>query len=216
MYQFNLPRDINTSRINRIEDAGISIKNLQDNMIALSDEFNRVIDQLSSSLVFASTPLSSFRKMSSMGVPNLAAHGGVLASDSTPALEPINGATNGCQRIKWIAGNTNQIGVTIPLDPDLSREFDIKIYFRIASSGITNAVGFTIAAWFGSSDTALSFTSTTNQTTSYLDVEISIPSSDIERDSRTLSLGLTPVTHATDALYLIGFRMIGIRARSLT
>lgn len=147
-------------------------------------------------------PLNCWRESTNFNVGNIAANGGVLASDTTPILSAINGATDGCQRIQWAASNNDQIVQSIVLPDDLVRTQDITFNARIASGGTTNAVGFTLASYFDEGDTAVADASGTNQTVTYANVIATIAAADIPATARTLTIGLTPVAHTTDTLNL--------------
>lgn len=151
---------------------------------------------------FVPVPLQALREVSSMAVGNIVANGGVLASDTTPILQPINGATDGCQVVAWAAGNADPVAVSIPLPPDLDDTADLVLHTRIASAGTTNAVGFTVDSWFNEGDTKVTDTSQTNQTATYAEKLTTIAAADVPAGAQTLTVSLTPVTHATDAMYL--------------
>ncbi len=151
---------------------------------------------------FINVPLLGLREASAFDVGAITANGGVLASDTTPVLEAINGATDGCQRVNWVAGNADQVIFQIALPPDLDTSADIVLHARIASASTTDAVGFTVDSFFNEGDTKVVDTSETNQTATYAEKITTIAASDVPSGAQTLTVGLTPVTHATDALYL--------------
>lgn len=153
---------------------------------------------------FIPIPLTSLREATNFDVSNIAANGGLLASDTTPILSAINDATDGCQRVTWAAGNNDQVIFQTPLPPNLDVTKDIVIHFRIASGGTTNAVGFTLASFFNEGDTSIADTSTTNQTTSYAEKIATIAAADVPAGAQTLTVGLTPVAHTTDTMNLTG------------
>lgn len=145
-------------------------------------------------------PLNVWREASTFDVGNTAANGGILASDTTPVLDAINGGTDGCQRLLWAATNTDQIVANFVLPPDLDEASDLVLHCRIASGGTTDAVGFTVETFFNEGDTKVSDTTTTNQTTSYTEVTATIAAADVPAGAQTVTIGLTPVAHGTDTL----------------
>ncbi len=159
-------------------------------------------DKIADSPGFIPIPLMSLRETSSLDVGNLAAHGGILASDSTPILEAINAATDGAQRVHWAAGNNDQVTFQTALPPDFDASKDLELHARLASGGTTDAVALTLASYFGEADTAVADTSASNQTTTFAEKIATIAAVDIPDDPQTFTCGLTPVTHATDAMYL--------------
>jgi len=174
------------------------------NALALSANEQRDLANLLAGKGYIPLPLNSFREATAFDVANIVANGGVLASDTTPLLEGINGATDGCQRLVWAASNGDQIVTSFSLPKDLDAGQPLKLYFTIASGGTTNAVGFTLATFFDEGDTSVADTSGTNQTVTYTEVTATIAASDIPTGARNMTLGLTPVAHTTDTLILTG------------
>jgi hypothetical protein len=147
-------------------------------------------------------PLTSLREASSLNVLNIAGNGGVLASDTTPVLSAINGATDGCQRVTWASSNNDQVIFQVIVPTDLDDTADLKLYTRIASGGTTNAVGFAVKTFFDEGSTAVDDTSATNQTTTYANKLTTIDKADVPAGATTLTIGLTPAAHTTDTLNL--------------
>jgi len=149
-----------------------------------------------------SVPLTSLRETTNFNVGNIAANGGVLASDTSPILSAINGATDGCQMLTWAANNNDQVIFQTALSPDLDDTADVVVHFRTKSEGVTDAVGFTVDSFFNEGDTKVVDTSTTNQTASWAEKIATIGNADVPSGAQTLTVGLTPVAHTTDKMYL--------------
>jgi hypothetical protein len=147
-------------------------------------------------------PLANFKETTNFDVGNIAANGGVLASDTTPILEAINAATDGCQRFAWAASNNDQVTVQAILPPDIDVTADIVFHCRIASESTTDAVGFTVDWFINEGDTKVVDTTTTNQTATYAEKTATLGNADIDAGSQTITIGLTPVAHTTDAMYM--------------
>jgi hypothetical protein len=147
-------------------------------------------------------PLTALREASSLNVLNIAGNGGVLASDTTPVLSAINGATDGCQRLRWASSNNDQVIFPVIGPEDLDDTADLKLYTRIASGGTTNAVGFTVKTFFDEGSAAVDDTSATNQTVTYANALTTIDKADVPAGAKTLTIGLTPAAHTTDTLDL--------------
>ncbi len=147
-------------------------------------------------------PLPILREVSTMAVGNIAAIGGLLASDTTPILGPINGATAGCQRVSWASSNNDVVMFQVSLPDNLDDTLDITLGARIASGGTTNAVGFTVTSYFGETGAAVSDTTGTNQTATYSTVTATIAAADVPAGARTMTVTLTPVAHTTDTCNL--------------
>lgn len=165
---------------------------------ALAEIYQHILSAQS----FIPLSLMQFREATAFDVSNIAANGGILASDTTPVLDAINAATDGAQRLLWASSNNDQVITQIALPPDLDVAKDIVVHLRIVSGGTTNAVGFTLASFFNEGDSSIADTSGTNQTTTYAEVIATIAAADIPAGAQTLSLGLTPVAHTTDTLAL--------------
>jgi len=151
---------------------------------------------------FIPVPLTALREVVSNDVPNAAEHGGTLAKDTTPILEFISGDTDSCLRLNWAASNADPVMFQVPIPPDLDEAQDITLHCRIASAGTTNAVGFDVDSYFNEGDTKVEDATQTNQTATYADKTATIAAADIPAGAATLTCELTPVAHATDALYL--------------
>ena len=147
-------------------------------------------------------PLANFKETTNFDVGNIAANGGVLASDSTPILEAINAATDGCQRFSWVLDDVDQITIQAIIPPDIDVSADIVFHCRIASEDTTDAVGFTVDWFINEGDTKVVDTTTTNQTATYAEKVATLGNADIPAGSQTITIGLTPVAHGTDAMYM--------------
>lgn len=161
-----------------------------------------IYQDLLSAQRFIPVSLMQLREASTMDVGAIAANGGVLASDTTPVMEAINAATDGCQRLNWVAGNTDQVIFQVPLPPDFNAGADLVLHIRAAMSDTNNTPTFGVDSWFNEGDTKVSDTSGAVTGTSYAEYTATIAHADIPAGAQTLSVGLTPAAHANDALYL--------------
>jgi hypothetical protein len=151
---------------------------------------------------FVPIKLTDLREVGTMAVGNIAAACGVLGSDTTPLLKPINGATDGCQNVEWVETGVDPVMFQVALPPDLDDDADLVIHHRIKSAGTTDAVGFTVDSWFNEGDTKVTDTSETNQTATWAEKITTIAAADVPAGAQTLTVSLTPVAHTTDHLYL--------------
>jgi hypothetical protein len=170
--------------------------------IDLDSQLQEVGQHIVSAQKFIPIPLHTLRETTNFDVSNIAANGGILASDTTPIMDAINAATNGCQRLLWASSNNDQVVFQVPLPPDLDASSDLVIHTRIVSGGTTNAVGFTVDSFFNEGDTKVVDTSETNQTTTWAEKITTIAAADVPSGAQTLTVGLTPVAHTTDTLAL--------------
>jgi hypothetical protein len=149
-------------------------------------------------------PLSSFRGVSATGdVGDVAAIGGVLASDTTPIFDAV--ATSNEHEILWATGDVAPIGVSIALPRDFDDTADATLDLEVAS-GSTNAASIVCAsAWSaGAAGTEVSDAADDAATKSATPhrVSVTIAHADIPAGARRVTFRLTPPTHATDAISL--------------
>ncbi len=181
-------------------------KNYRSDIKGLIDELN------DNRTYFHAVPLATLRETTNMDVGNIAANGGLLASDSTPILEAVNGATDGCQRVAWAATNVDQVMFQVPLPPDFDVSSDLEIHIRGLMGGATDTTTSLVsAAYFNEGDTAVADTGSTDFTAAASEVIITIANADIPTGAQTLSIGLTPEAHGTDALYVTAVWLEGER-----
>jgi hypothetical protein len=184
---------------------GASIIGIEDDgsftaKIDVEEALQELYQHLFSVQSYLGMPLNSFREATNFDVGNIAANGGILASDTTPILDAINAATDGCQRMLWASSNVDQVVVSLPLPPDLDPAKDVVLHSRIVSGGTTDAVGFTVDTFFNEGDTKVIDTTATNQTTTYDEVVATIAAADIPAGAQTITIGLTPIAHGTDTM----------------
>ncbi len=151
-------------------------------------------------------PLTSFLEATSGDVGNLTAHGGKLASDSTPALSG-SGSTV-AQQLSWAAGNTDQIVYSCALPDDFDGRDDVIVELLV-SSGTTDPATFTVASnWDGAaSDVSDTVTDDAKSATAHR-ITARISAGDIPDSPAFVSVALTPAAHATDAIVLLGARLL--------
>ena len=149
-------------------------------------------------------PLFSWREATNMDVGNIAANGGILASDTTPILEAINAATDGQQRINWASSNSDPIINQVILPPDLDASADIVVHFYAAMAGATDTPTITVDSFFGVGDTRVVDASGAITGATAAEYTATIAAADVPSNSIPLTLELTPGAHTTDALFLMG------------
>ena len=186
-----------------IPAADISISDANGNIDATNVDtaLDELAQHLRSSQAFLPLPLESWREIASDDIQNLAAHGGILAKDSTPILEYTNGDTDSCFRLNWAASDSNPIAIQIPLPPDLNTGAAIVLHFRAKMSGATDTPAIDIDSYFNEGDTKVSDSSAA-LTSSYAETTISIAAGDIPSGAQTLTIEFTPQAHTTDAIYV--------------
>jgi hypothetical protein len=149
-------------------------------------------------------PLHGFREATSGDVSNIAANGGILASDTTPVMSGT--ASTVSQQLSWAASNVDQILCQLPLPEEFDGREDVLIELWV-NSGTTDAASFSVLTnWDGAAaditDTATgSASATTHKTTAR------ISAADIPDSPSFVSVALVPATHGTNAIVLVNARM---------
>ena len=150
-----------------------------------------------------STVLTGLREIVGNNIPSGASNGGVLALDTTPVLEFINGDTDSCLRVNWVAGNQDPVVFQVSLPSDLDTNGDVEIHLRVASESTTDVAGFNADSYFNEGDTKVEDSaSQTSASATYEELTITIDNTDVPSDAQTLTVELTPQAHTTDDMYL--------------
>ena len=149
--------------------------------------------------------LHQFREVDANGdVANIAANGGILASDTTPILRGDAAETT---EISWATGNADPIStqITLPNDFDgtANATLDLWVY-----SGSTNAASFTVeTGWDGGALVSDTADDTSTKSAIAHKITATIAAADVPDAPSYLTIALTPPTHATDAIQLLGARL---------
>lgn len=153
--------------------------------------------------------VNDFREVTSGGdVGNIAANGGILASDTTPILRGDAAET---QEIVWAAANADIIAaqLTLPNDIDGSQPVTIDLFVLTdnAGGGGIEAATFTVeTCWDGAAVVSDTATDTTPAVTVHK-VTATVAAADVPNRPSVLTLMLTPGTHANDPIALLGARI---------
>ncbi len=149
--------------------------------------------------------LYSLREVNATGdVANIAGNGGILASDTTPIMR--GDAANSAE-VVWVTGDVDPVGFQISLpttaDGTVAAYLDLEVY-----SGTTNAATMGVASsWNGAAEVTDSASDVgTNSATAHT-ITATIAAADIPDAPTRVTFRLTPPTHATDAIGLVGARL---------
>lgn len=146
-------------------------------------------------------PITSLRLIAANAIPNIAANGGDLASDSAPSLARVNGATDKALRVVWAAASVVEVQAQFQLPPDLddTAPMTVKMMARMAGATDTPTIAVGYFEGVGDADAggATAALSAAIQTLSR-----TIASADVGAAPNFASLTLTPGAHGTDALWL--------------
>lgn len=147
---------------------------------------------------FIDIPLDRWRETSSNDIINATGNGGILATDTTPTLEYVNADTDSQLRILWAAGNSDAIALQLTLPTDLDRTQSIVFSFN-GVGGAADSAALTLDVFFDSGDTKVE-TSTLGWSATQATRTATVTASDIPSTALTMSVELTPATHATDTM----------------
>lgn len=150
--------------------------------------------------------LGDWRIVSATGdVGDIAAIGGVLASNSDPIL--LGEATTNSWAISWAANSVVPIGVEVSIPADLDDTADVTLTLSV-SSGTTNAATMGVASsWDGGSEiTDSADDSSTKSATRHL-ITATIAAADIPASATHLTLRLTPPAHSTNGILLFAAKL---------
>lgn len=173
----------------------------------VEDALQEIYQHLKSIQGFIPIPLTSFRELAAGVIPNGAAHGGVLASDTTPILTCI--ADGDALRISWAANNADQIAASIMLPPDIDVTADLVVHMLCSkSANVNDTVHMDGEAYFGESDTdcfpAAGASNLLVQAKGEYTATIPLAALPDSQTNYNMTLVLMPEAHASDAVYLHG------------
>jgi hypothetical protein len=156
--------------------------------------------------VWVPLPLGDLREVAANAIQNIAANGGILASDTTPVLERVNGATDKALRVRWVAGNVDEcIWGAIPLPPAAEAANVANVHTWFEKDANANTVTCDVQAFLGKGDTEMGApTSTIGQTLAKYVTTLAAADMAAFGASSFLNLALVPSAHAGDALHLYG------------
>jgi len=148
-------------------------------------------------------PLSGLREIIGNEIPNAAATGGLLASDTTPTYERVSGATDKAIRVNWIGGNVDEVQfppVPMPHDLDAGADLTIHLLAKMDAGGDTPTIEVEVFDAIG--DTEMGGpTAALSSTLAELTVII-VAANISGHPLGFLNISLIPGTHATQAVEL--------------
>jgi len=145
-------------------------------------------------------PLGAWREVTSGGdVGNVAAIGGVLASDTAPILR---GDSNNSWEISWATGNVDPIGVQVPIPYDLDDTANVTLHLAVYSGSSDAATMGVASSWDGGSEVTDSADDSGTKSATRHVITATIAAADVPASASHVTLRLTPPTHATNAIQL--------------
>lgn len=152
---------------------------------------------------FIPLPLQNWREVATNATQNLAAHGGILASDSTPILQRVNGATDKQLRLNWAASNNDEIvygGIAYP--PDLDDAAEVTVHLLAAMAGATDTPLVAVSFFEGVGDSNAGGNTAAVTGTTMAEYSVTIAAGNVGAHPNVAAVGLVPAAHTTDALYV--------------
>ncbi len=148
--------------------------------------------------------ITALREIASNDIQALAAHGGLLASDSDPALARANGATDKALRVVWdTAADTDEVQFPpIGLPPDFDTGSDFTIHLLAAMEGATDTPTIDVQVFNNVGDTEMGGATAAVTGTSLAEYSVTIANANIAALPGVVNVALVPGAHTTDDLYL--------------
>lgn len=145
-------------------------------------------------------PLHDLRLMTSgSDVGNIAAIGGVGASDTAPILR---GDANGSQEWSWVANGVVAVGGEMPLPSNFDGSRDVVFQFDVYS-GTTDAATLALAtSWDGGTAVSDSASDAATKSATRHQITATVDKADVPDSAKTVSFLITPPAHATNAIQL--------------
>jgi hypothetical protein len=173
----------------------------------------RQMNSATSRTGFIHLPLSLWREVSSNDIPAISdgplasdpdGFGGLLAKNTTPNYEVVNGDTDGQLRLEFAANNVTPIIQSFVLPPDFDTASDMLVYFRGESAGTTNVTTvFSLDTYFNEGDTKLE-DDTSAFTAAVVNAFATVAEADIPSDAKVCTIEATLGAHANDSIYIYG------------
>lgn len=151
---------------------------------------------------FIPISLTLVREITANDIPNGAGNGGLLASDTTPTLARVNGATDQKLRITWAASGADPIAFDFQYPPDIDAASDLTICILAAMEGATDTPVIGVAYFEGVGDADAGGNTLAVTGTVVAEYTRAIAAADVGVHPNAASVMLTPAAHTTDALYI--------------
>lgn len=149
--------------------------------------------------------INDWREVTSGGDEgNIAANGGILASDTTPILR---GDAAESAEISWATGNADIIGTSIMLPADFDGSVDALLELSVYS-GATDAATFGVeTSWDGGTVVVDSADDAATKSATAHTISATIAAADVPDGAVRVTIELTPPAHAADTIQLLGARL---------
>jgi hypothetical protein len=147
--------------------------------------------------------IGDWREVASNDIINTAGDAGVLATDTTPAYQFVNGDTDSAHELRWAAANVDPITrqFLVPRDYDEAGNWSFKVLAKMGGAADTPVLS--LDTFFDLGDTKLEDDVPAITGTTLAVYTATIAAADIPASAYTCSIELTPAAHGTDALVVM-------------
>lgn len=149
--------------------------------------------------------ITSLREIATNDIQALAAHGGLLASDSDPSLSRVNGATDKALRVVWDTSNdTDEVQFPpVAMPPDLDASSDLTIHLLMAMESTNDTPTVDVQVFDGTGDTEMGGATGAVTGATIAEYTVTIANANVSGNpTGFLNIALVPGAHTNDALYL--------------
>ena len=155
---------------------------------------------------FIGLPIGAMREIATNDIQNLAAVGGILASDSAPSLARVNGATDKALRVAWAATVVAEAQFQpVAMPPDFDETQAATVHLVMAMAGATDTPLVDVQVFDGVGDTEMGGNTAAVTGTAVAEYSVTIAAANLSgHPTGFLNVSLVPAAHGTDALYLYG------------
>ena len=153
---------------------------------------------------FIPLSLADAREVSSNASINAAGNGGLLASDTTPIYERVNGATDKQVRLRWAASNVDELQWSFPYPPDLDDAGTVVVHMLAAMGGATDTPTVTVGYFEGVGDTDAGGATAAVTGTTVARYSCTIAAADVGAYPNMATVAIVPGAHTTDTFLLYG------------
>ena len=132
--------------------------------------------------------------------------GGILAKDTTPILERVNGATDKAIRVKWAASNSDEVQFPpIAMPPDLDEASDVTVHLLTLMGGATDTPAIDVQVFDATGDTEMGGNTPALAPTTIAESVVTLLAANIAgHPLGFLNIALIPGAHTTDTVELYG------------
>jgi hypothetical protein len=208
------PNDsIGASLLSVADGAGASLVGIEDDgsftaQVNVEEALQEIYQHLLTGKANIPISLTDLREVDTSGdVSNIAANGGLLASDTTPIFR---GDSAESWELAWAASNSDIVAFQTSLPDDFDGTGDVKIELDVFSAGTpTDPASFScLSSWDGGAQVTDSVDDTATKSNAVHTLTITIAAADIPNAARRVTVELVPGAHTTDVISLVNVRFL--------